>query len=345
MKSKLPLSNLGRMILICPLILGLALSGCEFGAKPPPTPTLTPAPPSQPDAQEESPAKPSATPTEAAPEPVEEPGPPPLPAVPQRVEFQAEDGKNLVGYYFPGATNPAPTVILMHWAGGDQRDWLAVAPWMQNRQDELADTPDWAAVIGADCPEQMMGPWLDPAWFPIMPEGLSFAVFIFDFRDFCESEMGLTDPSELTLDAKAAFEAVAGLEGVDPTQIAALGASIGADGAADGCLLWIEGGQICLGALSLSPGNYLMGRHFEPSYAEVVETLDGSEPPIPVWCLAAEGDKDSADTCRSASGDEYRVIIYDGDGHGMLLVVPGMDPDTMQVILEFLGEAFGVEIK
>lgn len=46
-----------------------------------------------------------------------------LSADPQRVEFQAADGKNLVGYYYPSKYADAPIVILMHWAGGDLCDW------------------------------------------------------------------------------------------------------------------------------------------------------------------------------------------------------------------------------
>ncbi|MDP2778191.1 MAG: hypothetical protein Q8O48_11165, partial [Anaerolineales bacterium] len=39
-----------------------------------------------------------------------------LSADPQRVEFQAEDGKNVVGYYYPSKYANAPILILMHWA-------------------------------------------------------------------------------------------------------------------------------------------------------------------------------------------------------------------------------------
>jgi dienelactone hydrolase len=59
------------------------------------------------------------------------------------------------------------------------------------------------------------------------------------------------------LDAKAATDAASQLEGVDSHQVVAIGASIGADGAADSCFLHNTQATTCVGALSLSPGNYL----------------------------------------------------------------------------------------
>jgi hypothetical protein len=227
----------------------------------------------------------------------------------------------------------------MHWAGGDQRDWLAIAPWLQNRHTELAEFTGWDESIGADCEAQLMGPWLDPSWFPPMPETLSFTVFSFDFRDFCESEKGMSDPSDWALDAKAAFQAVSKLEGVDSHQIVAIGASIGADGAPDGCLLHNEESETCLGGFSLSPGNYL-----KMIYSDVVNDLDTATPPVPVWCLAAEGDFESPETCRSASGEHYRMVLYEDDAHGLMLIEPGRDPDPMVLIQDFLEEVFEVEI-
>ena len=132
--------------------------------------------------------------SDEAPPPDETPptdtGLPPLPADPQRIEFEASDGKMLVGHYLPAAMNPAPIVVFGHWAGGDQRDWIEIGPWLQNRLDELP--AGWQDAIGPDCGPQREGPWLDPTWFP-MNNG-SYGVFFFDYRDFCESEMGLGDP-------------------------------------------------------------------------------------------------------------------------------------------------------
>jgi pimeloyl-ACP methyl ester carboxylesterase len=101
-----------------------------------------------------------------------------------------------------------------------------------------------------------------------MAADASIAVFVFDFRGYGESEAGSLGP-DLVKDARAALKTAAGFQGVDKTRIAALGASIGADGAADGCLLYNqEMGGGCVGAFSFSPGNYL-----GMQYATVVTDL------------------------------------------------------------------------
>jgi dienelactone hydrolase len=238
----------------------------------------------------------------------------PLPADPQKVEFEAEDGQKLMGTYYPAAVNPAPLVVLMHWAPGDENDWVAIAAWLQNRGLEIA--PDGQ-------------PWLDPSWFPPMLEGQSFGVFSFTFRG-CEGGCGSRDFEGWLLDAKAAVQTAKGLDGVDPEQMANIGASIGADGAPDTC------GEGCLGAMSFSPGGYLT-----IPYDEAVTALDSAGKPA--WCLAAEGDPGSAPACQSASGDHYRMEMYPGADHGMQLVKPDMEPNPMELILEFLQLVFALD--
>ena len=284
-----------------------------------PPPTATPIPPTA-----------TTEPPTATPEPTSIPLSD-LPPDPQRIEFAAEDGKQLVGYYYPSKFASAPVVVLMHWAGGDVCTWADVAPWLQNRLDE-------GAARLARCDVKVGETWWDPSWFPpVLPE-VSFAVFAFDFRDFGESAPGLEDRADFQKDALAAFHTAAGLEGVDPVQMTAIGASIGSDGAPDGCYLYnSEVGGGCLGALSLSPGSYL-----RLEYATVVQDLDGAG--VPVWCLAAENDYESPATCNSASGEHYQVFIYPGYEHGPQLLKPGQEPDTMMVIQDFLEEVFDLEI-
>lgn len=207
---------------------------------------------------------------------------------------------------------------------------------MQNRRDENPAKLERCANAGADLPPDLATPWWDPTWFPPMNANASIAVFAFDFRDFGESEAGRGGP-DWAKDAKAAFVTAAGLEGVDKTRMASLGASLGADGAPDGCLLYNqEMGSGCVGAFSLSPGSYL-----DMNYAQVVTDLA----PVPVWCLAAEGDGQSAPTCNSASGDHYRSQIYPGNVHGMMLITPELDPQPMMLIQDFLELVFGEAVK
>lgn len=137
----------------------------------------------------------------------------------------------------------------------------------------------------------------------------------------------------MLLDAQAAFNTARGLEGVDASKIASFGASIGADGAPDGCA-WHNAnfGVGCLGALSLSPGSYLT-----VPYNEVVDQLGAELPPKPVWCFFATDDDNSAQACQSAGGDHYRMVEWtDGGWHGMELVDPARDPNALQLILDWL---------
>ncbi|OQX61997.1 MAG: hypothetical protein B5M51_06725 [Anaerolinea sp. 4484_236] len=128
--------------------------------EPPPSPTNTSVP-------EPTAVPPTETPL---PEPTQAPTFEPLPPEPQEIDFEAEDGQVLHGRYYPAAVNPAPVLVLMHWARGDMNDWNEIAFWLQNRG--LAGTSLNAGTA----------PWLTPDWFPPMFEGQSFAVFTFTFR-------------------------------------------------------------------------------------------------------------------------------------------------------------------
>jgi hypothetical protein len=213
----------------------------------------------------------------------------------------------------------------MHWAPGDQGDWVEIAYWLQNRG------------LGGQTPNPGNVPWLDPSWFPETLEGQSFAIFTFTVRG-CEGGCSSFDPDGWLLDAQAAMKAAQGLDGVDPQQMVAMGASIGADGAPDGCF-WLntESENSCLGALSLSPGSYLT-----VPYADAVDTLGAEQPPKPDWCLFAVQDTESAQACQSASGDHYRMEQYGGSPHGMMLIGPDIEPNVLLLILEFLTLSLGL---
>ena len=268
------------------VVLILSLSACQSSALPEaaeavPERTVEEIPVSE--------AEVAATPTQA-PEPTAEPEPDfdPLPADGQRMVFQAEDGTELVGYYYPAALPNAPVIVLMHWAGGDQNDWIrnGMVDWLQNRGTQHGEnSPSRQSMI-----------------YPIMPEGVSFAVFTFDFRGFNKSSGDFERAGGL-MDAKAAYEFAKTLEGIDPARMAGIGSSIGADGVVDGCA---DG---CLGALSLSPGGYL-----GIVYPEGVALLDEKEKPV--TCVATEGDTPSAIACEATTGKYYENIIYVGGEHG-----------------------------
>ncbi|MFZ5880957.1 MAG: alpha/beta hydrolase family protein [Chloroflexota bacterium] len=305
-----------RNTLALVLCLTLLLAGCGN------SPDVTTAPPTNSppplDAAPATATQAPPTPTEIPPTTPPEPSLPPLAPDPQRIEFQAEDGAVLVGYYYPAAVNPAPLVVLMHWAGGDQTDWVYVglAAWLQNR--------------GAQVPAPPESKFFDtPYPFPSLPAEHSYAVFTFDFRGYGESS-GSGDQAKHILDARAAYAVAAGLEGVDPARIVGIGASIGADAVADACA------DNCIAALSLGPGNYL-----DMAYANAVSAMEGQSKPA--WCVATEENEIDLVTCNSASGNHYTRQIYPAGGHAMRLFRAeiGLDPPIETVILDFLDQAFG----
>ncbi len=240
-----------------------------------------------------------------------------LPPEPIAQKILASDGTELVGKLYPAATSEAPLLVLFHWAGGDQTDWDALAPWLQNRgyQPELPDAPP---------------PWLDPSWFPEMPEAVSFHVLIFTFRG-CEGGCQAFDSEGWLLDAAAVMDHLQLLEDINFSQVATIGVSIGADGAPYGCHYYNEEVGRCRGALSLSPGGYLT-----IPYPEEVDALESEDPPKPAWCLYSSEDSQSATPCENASGEQYRAIAYPGGAHGMAILKEGQEPNPLEILLEFL---------
>ena len=215
------------------VILLVSLTACIPGGNTPATDTANP------DAQD-GPQNPPADQPAA--------GPAALPPEPLEIAFQASDGQPLTGRYYPAAVNPAPVIVLMHWVMGDMSDWNEIAVWLQNRGQ------------ANPFPNPGDSPWWDPAWFPAPPASASYGVFISSFRGCEPANTGCPNwtPDVWLLDAQAAMLKASELEGVDPVKIAAIGSSIGADGAIDGCAFLNEQKPgSCQGALSLSPGSYL----------------------------------------------------------------------------------------
>jgi len=131
-------------------------------------------------------------------------------------------------------------------------------------------------------------------------------------------------------------EAASKLEGVDKDRIVAVGASIGADGAVEGCS-WLnehhEG--TCLGALALSPGSYLT-----VPFQESAQALLEEDPPRAVWCLYGRADAAARETCQAVPGanliDHRRI-----KPHGFELFDPELSPTGFDVLLDFLNSTLG----
>ncbi len=142
------------------------------------------------------------------------------------------------------------------------------------------------------------------------------------------------------MDARASLEYARTLEGVDPDQVIAIGASIGADGAIDSCAAVLEfDPDACLGALSLSPGNYL-----GPSYPDMVTALGANDPPRPAWCLFDKNEADSI-VCTQASGDDYYQESWsNGNLHGMHLITPNLNPIPLRGFQNFWIMYWGINL-
>ena len=243
---------------------------------------------------------------------------------PQHQKFTTSDGVELNGVFYPADSVSAPLVILMHWAQGDQDDWVEIAYWLQNRGMGGHSTGDEST------------PWLDSSWFPAIEPEISYNVFTFTFRN-CENGCKSFEREKWYIDVKAAVEYAYELDDIDTDNIIMIGASIGSDGAVDGCAYLNQlHPDACKGALSFSPGNYLT-----IDFGEMVKELGAMSDPKPVWCLYAESDPESAVVCGNVTQNNYTPYSYSADvifsnGHGMNLIAPNQDPDPLGLMLEFL---------
>ncbi|MCD6576901.1 MAG: hypothetical protein J7K66_02680 [Anaerolineaceae bacterium] len=245
-------------------------------------------------------------------------------ADPQKVKFTTSDDVELNGVFYPAGSISAPLIILMHWAPGDQDDWVEIAYWLQNRG------------LGGHSVDGKNTPWLNPSWFPVVESGESYNVLTFTFRN-CENGCKKFEREKWYLDVQTAVEFAYELEGVDKDRIIMIGASIGSDGAADGCAYLNQiHPNACKGALSFSPGNYLT-----IDYREIVKELGAGGNPKPVWCLYAESDIESESICGNITDNNFTSYSYSKDmifsnGHGMNLIAPNQDPDPLVLVLKFL---------
>jgi dienelactone hydrolase len=309
-----------------PLLLAIVTtSAClgETGILGHPLPTLAPTvvpiftPSIIPATQTSPPTLTATIPTEAT-TPVFIPSPNPI-----RQTFTAEDGRQLVGYFYPSWKQNAPVVVLMHQYGSNQAIWQEspIIKWLQNWPVPLAVASPTPSAKGL---------------LPIMPADLSFAVFTFDFRGHGESlpddiiQDGFREHAEgFLMDAKAAYQTARQMPGVDPNKVIGFGTSIGADAVVDTC------GEGCVGAFSISPGSWL-----NVNYSQAVRKLTAANKPV--YCMYGTKDPPSPKTCLSVPpGESYKILAYVGKKHGMTFVIlpRKMEAGFGDNLLAFLMEA------
>ncbi len=251
-----------------------------------------------------------------------------LRANPILINFAAQDGQKLVGYYYPSAYDyPAPTVVLMHWVTGDMSEWFGIAPWLQNRglQNSFGNAYE--------------SDWLDPDWFPYLSRQQSYNVFIFTFRGCKPAPVGCQDwrAKDFMVDAQAAMQKVVELVGVDSTRIAVIGSSTGADAAVGGCL-WLNQQNLgsCLGALSLSPCDCL-----NVSYDELVRQAGELTPSPSIWCFGDETDIKICDAASKLGNPSFSEMEFVDGAYGNWLLRKNVQPSAIQGLLDFLSATLG----
>jgi dienelactone hydrolase len=312
------MKNFQRYFTVSVLIITAFLSSCQ-GTRAS-SDVLSPDETAQPEAPPSNTPKPTATFT---PEPTFTPSATPIVILdpePIMVNFITEDGEELEGIYYPAPENPAPLIILLHWARGDSTEWDQIAPWLQNR-DQLVRIPDYNHS------------WRSSDWFPEFSSEGPLGVFVFTLRD-CQDGCQTYDPEGWLLDIEAAMLKASQLQGVDKNRILTAGASIGADGALYGCA-WLNqsGTGSCKGSFSLSPASLLT-----LPYEELAGQLIGLEPPLPVYCLFGLRDDASVETCSEIPGlisVDYGYI----ENHGLELIQSGRGPDPLVLLNEFINSS------
>jgi len=236
---------------------------------------------------------------------------------PVEINFITEDGVELDGLYYPAAENPAPLIILVHWARGDMMEWEQIAFWLQDR-GLLERTPDYNHS------------WKSSDWFPDYKLEGPLGVLVFTMRD-CQGGCQTYSPAGWLLDIETVMLRAVQLQGVDKDRIITAGASIGADGALYGCAWMNQAGfGTCKGSFSLSPASLLT-----VPYDELANELIGAEPPLPVYCLFGLRDDASVETCSDIAGlipVDYGYI----ENHGFELIQPGQSIDPLVLLNEFI---------
>jgi len=189
----------------------------------------------------------------------------------ERVELTAGDGRILVGdLYIPAdiANDGTPAILLMHQNQSNRDMWQPILPTL-----------------------------LDNGW----------VVLTVDLRAHGETG-GKVDWTLAQEDTQLWIAHLMTVEGVNPTKIALMGASIGSNLALVGCAV----NPSCLTAVALSPGLNYFGVQPEIAVSEGLRTRSA-------LLIAAQNDRTSALAVRQMAGSSTGVLemrVYRGGHHG-----------------------------
>lgn len=200
---------------------------------------------------------------------------------PQTVNITSPDEVVIVGSYFDSGKQSSPALLLLHQWQSDRHSYDDLARSMQN---------------------------------------IGFCVLSIDGRGFGEStktadgksvSAGRTpaDVKAMVGDVGASFDFLVKQKNVDPSHIGIVGASYGSSLA----LLYAADDPKISAVALLSPGlNYFGNMPTEPAIRKYGDR--------PLLLVAADDDKESADSVRTLTGaaknDKYEMKIYPAGGHG-----------------------------
>jgi putative intracellular protease/amidase len=66
-----------------------------------------------------------------------------------------------------------------------------------------------------------------------------------------------------------------------------------------------------------------------------------SQPPFTDWCLADENEIGICEMAEVVGNPAYQTFMIPGGQHGNMMHRPGLTPDAMQTILDFLAQMVG----
>jgi pimeloyl-ACP methyl ester carboxylesterase len=223
----------------------------------------------------------------------------------QKVSFLTDDRVLIVGTYYSPSTSQSPNaIILLHMLGRDRNDWNTFASTLSNRSNGFA-------VLSID---------LRGNGESINQNGKTISFQSFNPNDF----------NKMVLDVKAAKQFLITQKAINPTNIAIVGASIGANVG----LKYAVSDPSIKAVVLLSPGLDYMGVTTPDSIRKYIN---------PIYIATAGKDpiagSDPQTICSMINCGNHLKVYQDSNSHGTEML---SDPSSLDnLILSWLNTAFG----
>jgi hypothetical protein len=66
-----------------------------------------------------------------------------------------------------------------------------------------------------------------------------------------------------------------------------------------------------------------------------------NEDALPAWCLYDENDPEAAVVCSDLVMDNFTAYQISGGGHGLMLVRPDLETNSLELLLDFIDQTIG----